>query len=173
MFIIKDKTNMFESFKEKLYHGSAYLIEKLDWKKFPYGIFWTTNDKKIALDYANDAYYVKSEFNYIYEIDYAQVKIADLTNINDKYLKYLKDWYEPIYKYKSFRNEELTLENFLKNYCDFSLLEMNPQMIKGLKYKKIDVIKIKDNTSKKNHISYGFINKNKVLNLNLVEKIKR
>ena len=41
------------------------------------------------------------------------------------------------------------------------------------KYKKVDVVKIKDNTSKKNHISYGFINKNKFLFLNLVEKIKR
>ena len=164
MYIIKESNLM-------LYHGSPYQIETIDWKKVNYGIFWTSDSKAIALQYAKERHWVKSEFNYIYKINYSSVKIADLTDVKSQAFELARDWYEPTYMFK--KGKLLDSQTFLDSYCDFGFLEYNPLLIKFLKSKKFDIIKIQDRNDTNSHVSYGFINKNKIVSIELVEQIKR
>ena len=155
-----------------LYHGSPSIVDGLDAKKMVYGIFWTTASKKVALQYSKEKYYIKSEFDYIYEVSFSSgLNIANFLDEKNKYFNFVKEWASPWYKSRT--GKDLDTETFLKDYADFGYIEGNPNIVKALKAKYVDLIICKDANYVQKHISYGFINKNKIVGLELVESIKR
>jgi hypothetical protein len=155
-----------------LYHGSPSIIEKISFKMNTESIFWCSDNKKVSLQYSKEKYYKKSDYDYIYQIELnSGLKIADVTNENNKYFNIVKDWVNTYYRNKT--GKDLTSEVFMQNYADFGIFEAYPNIIKFLKSKGVSLIKCFDKNYIEKHFSFGIIKLSAVKDIVLIDKIKR